>query len=59
LQDLPAADVRSRRVIEAMQADEVAHGAKATQIGGAPLPRVIASAMKMTSRLMTKGSFWL
>ena len=52
-------DLRSRKIIEAMKTDEAAHGAKATQIGGKPLPRMIRSAMKLTSRLMTRGSFWL
>ena len=59
LQQLPAADFRTRKIIEAMQADEVAHGAKATALGGKPLPGIVAAAMKITSRLMTKGSFWL
>ncbi len=59
LQRMPAEDLPSRKVIEAMQADEAAHGAKATQIGGKPLPEFIRSAMQLTSRLMTRGSFWL
>ena len=59
LQRMSPKDLRSRKIIEAMKSDEAAHGAKATQIGGKPLPRVIRSAMKLTSRLMTRGSFWL
>ena len=59
LRQLPDADVRTRRIIEAMKEDETAHGAKATDLGGKPLPEFIRLAMKMTSRLMTKGSFWL
>ena len=59
LQALPAGDFRTRKIIEAMQADEVAHGAKATELGGKPLPRVVSAAMKITSRLLTKGSFGL
>jgi 3-demethoxyubiquinol 3-hydroxylase len=59
LERLPAADHRTRRIIERMKADEVAHGAKAGQIGGKPLPGVVGKAMKITSRLMTGGSRWL
>jgi len=59
LQALPAGDFRTRKIIEAMKADEIAHGAKATELGGKPLPGIVAVAMKITSRLMTKGSFWL
>ena len=59
LQRLPESDLRSRRILAAMQEDEAAHGAKAEQIGGKPLPRVIRAAMKLTARLMTRGSFWL
>jgi ubiquinone biosynthesis monooxygenase Coq7 len=59
LQQLPAADIRTRRIIQTMQEDEIAHGAKATKLGGQPLPGIVGKLMKMTSRLMTKGSFWL
>jgi 3-demethoxyubiquinol 3-hydroxylase len=59
LQALPPEDFRTREVIEVMKADEVAHGAKAADLGGKPLPGMLAAAMKMTSRLMTNGSFWL
>ena len=59
LERLPASDFRTRKIIEAMKADEVRHGAKAAEIGGKPLPGIVGAAMKMTSRLMTKGSSWL
>jgi ubiquinone biosynthesis monooxygenase Coq7 len=55
---LPPADLRTRNIIEAMKADEVAHGAKATEIGGKPLPGIVGRTMKIASRLMTRGSFW-
>lgn len=59
LRRLPAADAPSRRILEAMAADEVAHGAMAARIGGKPLPGFIRTAMKWTARLMTVGSSWL
>ena len=59
LQRLPPQDLRSRKIVEAMKDDEAAHAAKAAKIGGKPLPPMIRSAMKLTSRLMTQGSFWL
>jgi ubiquinone biosynthesis monooxygenase Coq7 len=59
LQRLAPDDERSRRILEAMQVDEAAHGAKAEQIGGKPLPLIIRTAMKLTAKLMTRGSFWL
>ena len=56
---LPAADARSRAIVEQMQHDEIAHGAKAETLGAAALPRWVKAAMRLTSRLMTRGSYWL
>lgn len=59
LRRLPAADQRSRQILNAMAADEVAHAAKAEELGGEPLPEPIRRAMKWTARIMTRCSFWL
>ena len=59
LDRLPAADARSRAIVEQMQHDEIAHGAKAETLGAAALPRWVKAAMRLTSRLMTRGSYWL
>jgi ubiquinone biosynthesis monooxygenase Coq7 len=59
LDRLPPADKRSRAIIEQMKHDEVAHGAKADALGAAKLPRWVQEAMRLTSRLMTRGSYWL
>jgi ubiquinone biosynthesis monooxygenase Coq7 len=59
LERLPAADGRSRAIIEQMQHDEIAHGAKAETLGAAALPGWVKAAMHLTSRLMTRGSYWL
>jgi 3-demethoxyubiquinol 3-hydroxylase len=59
LDRLPQADRRSRAIVEQMQQDEVAHGAKAETLGAAPLPGWVKTGMRLTSRLMTGGSYWL
>jgi 3-demethoxyubiquinol 3-hydroxylase len=59
LDRLPAADGRSRAIVEQMQHDEIAHGAKAETLGAAALPGWVKAAMRLTSRLMTRGSYWL
>jgi len=35
------------------------HGAQAALLGGQGLPIPVAAAMRLTSRLMTYGSYWL
>ncbi len=59
LDRLPPADRRSRAIIEQMKHDEVAHGVKADALGAAQLPGWVKEAMHLTSRLMTRGSYWL
>jgi 3-demethoxyubiquinol 3-hydroxylase len=59
LDRLPAADHRSRAILEQMRQDEERHGASAAALGGAQLPAWVRSAMRLTSRLMTRGSYWL
>jgi ubiquinone biosynthesis monooxygenase Coq7 len=56
---LPIADRRSRAVLEQMKHDEIEHGALATSLGGRTLPFPFRMAMRLTSRLMTRGSYWL
>jgi ubiquinone biosynthesis monooxygenase Coq7 len=59
LDRLPPADGRSRAIVLQMQHDEIEHGAKAETLGAAPLPGWVKEAMRLTSRLMTRGSYWL
>jgi len=56
---LSAGDVRSRAILEQMTHDEVQHGAKAALMGGKALPIPITWAMRATSLLMTRGSYWV
>lgn len=50
---LPANDQRSRDILLAMKADEVAHAERARAAGGAPLPQPVRQAMRLASRVMT------
>ena len=59
LKRLPRADSRSRAILQQMQHDEIEHGAKASSLGGSALPAPLQAAMRLTSRLMTRSSFWL
>ncbi|MDP9007967.1 MAG: 2-polyprenyl-3-methyl-6-methoxy-1,4-benzoquinone monooxygenase [Pseudomonadota bacterium] len=56
---LSAKDLRSRAILEQMTHDEVQHGAKAASMGGKALPIPITWAMRATSLLMTRGSYWV
>jgi ubiquinone biosynthesis monooxygenase Coq7 len=52
-------DGRSRAILEQMTRDETQHGAQATSLGGRELPYPVAAAMRLASRFMTHGSYWL
>ena len=56
---LGEADGRSLAILEQMTHDEIEHGAKAASLGGKELPIPVGTAMRLTSRLMTLGSYWL
>jgi 3-demethoxyubiquinol 3-hydroxylase len=53
LETLPAEDLRTRAVVEAMRADEARHRASALQLGAAELPEPVKQAMRLASRVMT------
>jgi len=56
---LPAGDARSRAILQAMRAEEIAHGARATAAGGAPLPPSVRALMRQTARVMTSTAYWV
>ena len=56
---LPASDARSRAILEAMRAEEIAHGASAAAAGGTPLPAPVGELMRRVARVMTATAFWL
>jgi 3-demethoxyubiquinol 3-hydroxylase len=59
MERLGKADQRSRAILEQMTHDEMQHGAQAARLGGKELPLAVGAAMRLTSRLMTYGSYWL
>jgi 3-demethoxyubiquinol 3-hydroxylase len=59
LERLPREDLRSRRILETMQRDEVAHAHAARSRGGGELPPLARAGMKMTSQLMTRLAYWI
>jgi 3-demethoxyubiquinol 3-hydroxylase len=59
LQKLSAKDLRSRAILEQMKHEEAQHGQNAAKLGGHALPRLVSKAMRATSRLMTRGSYWI
>ena len=58
LQELPAADHRSREVVTAMRDDEARHGQEALNAGGERLPEPIPRLMQQTARLMTRLAYY-
>lgn len=59
LEQLPAADLRSRAIVEQMRNDEVSHGQQAREAGGAVLPRPVQDLMQATARIMTTTARWI
>lgn len=53
LRRLPAADSRSRRIVEQMKVDEGRHAYHAMGAGGRELPECVKKAMAGTARIMT------
>lgn len=54
LEQLPAADTRSRAVVEQMKHDEARHARHAVEQGGAALPRPVRWAMHQAANLMRR-----
>jgi ubiquinone biosynthesis monooxygenase Coq7 len=59
LDRLPAADRRSRRIVELMKAEETGHGEAARARGAAELPQPIPAMMRAAARVMTGTAYWL
>jgi ubiquinone biosynthesis monooxygenase Coq7 len=59
LDRLPAADRRSRRIIELMKSEESGHGQAARACGAAELPAPIPALMRHAARVMTGTAYWL
>ena len=59
LEKLPAADLRSRAILEQMKDDEARHATSAIRHGGAELPLPVRLAMRGASQVMTRTAFWI
>lgn len=59
LQRLPVQDRKSRAILEKMKEDEHHHATTALEAGGAPLPLLVRLLMKVSSKVMTKTTYWL
>ncbi len=57
LDQLPAADGRSRVILEQMRDDEIRHGNTARDAGGIPLPAPVRAMMRAASRVMTTAAY--
>ena len=53
MQSLPAADLKSRAIVDQMRIDEMEHGAAARAMGAAQLPAPVRGAMKAMAKVMT------
>ena len=56
---VPAKDLKTQAILAQMKTDETAHEHAALAAGGASLPAPVKMAMRLTSKAMTTGSYWL
>ena len=59
LQRLPAADCKSRAILEQMRDDESHHATVAIESGGAELPGPVRRVMRCASKIMTRTAYWI
>jgi ubiquinone biosynthesis monooxygenase Coq7 len=56
---IPLQDSKTRVILEKMREEEASHAEVAYHAGAAVLPEFIKTAMRFTSKLMTKISYWV
>jgi ubiquinone biosynthesis monooxygenase Coq7 len=59
MEKLPAADVKSRAIVDRMREDEARHGAMAHEAGGSPLPFPVRGAMRLAADVMRAVAYRL
>jgi ubiquinone biosynthesis monooxygenase Coq7 len=59
LVQLPAADEKSRAILEQMRDDEGRHATVAIESGGAALPEPVKQWMQCNSKIMTRTAYWI
>lgn len=57
LSRLPAADVKSRAIVQQMRDDELKHADMAHDLGAAQLPAPVKGVMKLSAKVMTGASY--
>lgn len=57
LTELPAADTRSRAIVEQMKQDEIKHRLSAEDRGGEALPGPVRTVMRLMAKLMTTTAY--
>jgi ubiquinone biosynthesis monooxygenase Coq7 len=59
LAELPAADAKSRAIVEQMRTDEAAHGAAARALGASEVPAPARAAMTAMAKVMTTTAYYI
>jgi ubiquinone biosynthesis monooxygenase Coq7 len=59
LVQLPAADEKSRAILEQMRDDEGRHATVAIESGAAALPEPVKQGMQCASKVMTRTAYWI
>ena len=59
LYKLPLNDVKSRKILEQMQKDEIEHGQKAKSAGAKELPYPVKKLMALHAKVMTTLAYWI
>ena len=59
IEDIPLADYKTRAILQQMQQDELKHRTDALEAGGMVFPEALTSLMFLSSRVMTKVSYYL
>ena len=59
LRKIPTTDLKSRKIIESMQQDEIQHRKKASSSGAKELPCLIKKLMIFHAKIMTTFSYWI
>jgi ubiquinone biosynthesis monooxygenase Coq7 len=59
LNQLDESDIKTRTIINQMQAEEILHANNANQLGAIELPAPIKTGMKIASKIMTKTAYYI
>ena len=57
--ELPAQDIKSRRIVEQMKLDELSHAETAVRLGAQSLSPGVNTAMRLVARVMTRTAYYV